>query len=259
MGSPMTGVVIAFAFLLTAQAPSTTGVIAGCVSDTTQPLPRATITATGAGVKRTTTGDASGCYELANLSPGSYRVTARLRGFNNDTRDRVVVTAATVTQLDFTTRPSPICECIRPAGPTLAEQWNYADVVVHARLSESEPGPAARSGYYRHTATVLNALKLPSAGVLRGPIFVLQNQEGGRRGPCDVGQEVVLFLKSWDGDFAITDDNPGLVGGDDDPPAIAFLIQNGRIAHAPPGFERYVGRSVDKFLNELRALSRRRQ
>jgi hypothetical protein len=66
-----------------------------------------------------------------------------------------------------------------------------------------------------------------------------------------------LFLKSWDGDFVITDDDPGRASGNDDPPAIAFLIQNGRIDHAPPGFERYVGRRITVFLDELRALSRR--
>ena len=253
----MTGVVLAFAFLLTTQAPSPAGAIKGCVSDTTQPLPRATITATGAGVKRTTTGDASGCYEFRDMPLGAYRVTARLRGFNNVTHDRVAVTGGTVTQLDFSTRPSPICECIQVAGPTLVQQWNYADAVVHVRLSDTAPGPAARAGYYRHVATLLNALKLPSGSALRSPMSILQNQEHGLRDPYDVGQEAVLFLKSWDGEFFITDDNPGYGMGIDAPPAIAFLIQDGRIVHAPPGFSGYVGERIAMFLDELRALSRR--
>jgi len=257
MGASMTGLVIA-AFLLTAQASSTTGVIAGCVTDPImQRLRGTTIVATGAGVKRTTMADTSGCYELRDMPPGAYRVTARLLGFNNVTHDRVAVSGATVTELDFTTRPSPICECIAPVGPTLTEQWNYADVVVHVRLSESRPEPAARSGYYRHVATVLDALKLPSGGVLRSPTSVLQNQEWGLRDPYDVGQEAVLFLKSWDGEFVIAYDNPGLKIGEEIP-ATAFLIQNGRIDHAPPGFDGYVGKRIAVFLDELRALSRRR-
>lgn len=259
MGSPMTGFIIAFAFLFTAQAPSTTGTIAGCVTDPImQRLRGTTIVATGARVKRMTMADASGCYELRDMPPGSYRVTSLLRGFNNVTRDGVAVSRAAVTQLDFTTRPSSMCECIFPAGPTVAEHWNFANVVVHVRLSESPPESAAPPGHYRHVATVLNAFKLPSGGVLRGPIFVLQNQEGGLWEPYDVGQEAVLFLQSWKGsDFVITYDDPGHASNDD-PPAIAFLIQNGRIVHAPPGFSGYVGERIAVFLDELRALSRRR-
>ena len=143
----------------------------------------------------------------------------------------------------------------------------------HGRLSDGEvarcftinsptarcgvPEPDARSGRYRHVATVMNALKLPAGGVLKGPISVLQNQEWGLREPYDVGQEAVLFLKSWNGDFVITNDNPGLKIRDE-VPAMAFLIQNGRIEHAPPGFNGYVGKQIAAFLDELRALSRRR-
>jgi hypothetical protein len=39
----------------------------------------------------TTTADAGGCYELKHLPIGSYRVTARLTGFDNATRDGVTI------------------------------------------------------------------------------------------------------------------------------------------------------------------------
>src|SRR5687767_10931586 len=133
MGASMTVFVIAL--VLTAQASGPTGVVRGCISEeiTAQRLPGATITATAAGVKRTVEADRSGCYELTDIPVGAYRVTARLRGFNNVTHDGVTVWGATLTELHFTTRPSSICECITPVGPTLTEQWNYADVVVHVR------------------------------------------------------------------------------------------------------------------------------
>ena len=97
--------------------------------------------------------------------------------FNNLTQDRVDVSRAAVTQLDFLTRLSPISNCARTAGPTVAEQWDHADAVVHVQLSESTPGSVAREGYYRHAATVRNSLKLPP-GVSTGPTSVLQNQFG---------------------------------------------------------------------------------
>ena len=74
-------------------------------------------------------------------------------------------------------------------------------------------------------ATVLNALKVPPGGALRASMSILQNQEHGLRDPYDVGQEAVLFLKSfWDADLAIAWDNPGLKIGDEIP-AMAFLIR----------------------------------
>ena len=57
----------------------------------------------------------------------------------------------------------------------------------------------------------------------------------------------------------ITNDEPGLAvprGSYD--PAIAFLIQDGRIQRAPSEFSRYVGMSLDAFLGGLRALPRGR-
>jgi hypothetical protein len=58
------------------------GSLAGCISDASgQRLPGVTILAQLPGVRRTTEADTTGCYELKDLGPGSYRVIARLRGF----------------------------------------------------------------------------------------------------------------------------------------------------------------------------------
>jgi hypothetical protein len=223
----------------------------------TQRLPGVAVVAKSGRVQLTTTADASGCYELKDLPSGSYRVTARLPGFDNVTRDGLNIVARSVARLDFAMRVSAICECVRLGGTTLAEQWGHADAVLHVRLSASESQPTTPVGYYRHVATVIDALKKPG-GPFKGPVFVLQNQRSAAPGPYDINQELVLFLKAWrSSEFMITNDEPGLAvptGSSD--PAIAFLIQNGHIQRAPPEFSRYVGMPLDAFLGELRALGR---
>ena len=113
-----------------------------------------------------------------------------------------------------------------------------------------------RKDNYRHTATVITALKEPERG-RPGPIFVIQNQRSGARGPFNVGQELVVFLSSWDDAFRITNDEPGLAvptGSRD--PSMAFLVQDGRIQRAPTEFSRYAGMPIAAFLDELGTLSR---
>jgi len=239
------------------QTPSAAGSLVGCASDTMKErLPGVTVVAKTGRVQRTTTADAGGCYELRDLPIGSYRVTARLAGFDNVTRDGVTIAPTGVARMDFAMRVSAICDCIRFGGTTLAEQWDYADAVLHVRLSASEPLPATPVGYYRHAATVLNVLKKPVAP-LTTPVFVLQNQRSATAGPFDIDQELVMFLKAQGpGGFAITNDEPGLAvptGSHD--PAMVFLVQDGRIQRAPSDLSRYVGMRLDVVLEELRALS----
>jgi hypothetical protein len=102
---------------------------------------------------------------------------------------------------------------------------------------------------------VIDALKKPAAS-LETPVFVLQNQRSAAPGPYDIDQELVVFLRSSGSSaFMITNDEPGLAvptGSYD--PAIAFLIQDGRIQRAPSDLSRYVGMPRDAFLGEVRAL-----
>ena len=184
-------------------------------------------------------------------------MTGRLAGFDNVTRDGVTIPSTDVARMDFVMRVSAICECVRLGGTTLAEQWDYADAVLHVRLSASESQPTTSVGYYRHVATVIDALKKPAVP-LKTPVFVLQNQRSAAPGPYDVDQELVMFLRSWGSSgLMITNDEPGLAvptGSSD--PAMAFLIQDGHIQRAPSDFSRYVGMPLGAFLDELRALSR---
>lgn len=249
---------------LALQAPpqtlSAAGSLVGCASDTTQQrLPGVTVVAKTGRVQRTTTADAGGCYEFRDLPIGVYRVAARLAGFDNVTRDGVKIVAGNAPRLNVAMRVSAICECVGLGGTTLTQQWDHADAVLHVRLSASESQPTTPVGYYRHLATVIDALKKPAAS-LETAVFVLQNQRSAAPGPYDIDQELVVFLRSvGSSGFVITNDEPGLAvptGGYD--PAVAFLIQDARIQRAPSEFSRYVGMPLDAFLGELRALTRGR-
>jgi hypothetical protein len=250
--APILGLVLAAAVQIGSQVSITPGSIVGCISDmVSKRVPGATVIAKGGGVEWSAATDNSGCYEFEELPPASYRVTSRSIGFDNVTRDRLVVRPSAPTRLDITLHVSGMCECIRVTR-TLAEHWSRADGVLHVRLSDSEPVASTPQGDYRHAATVLNALKEPKHA---GPssLFVLQNQRNGVPGPFDVGQELVVFLESVGPDaFRIINDGPGV----DVFESLAFVVQRGRIQRAPSEFSRYVGMPIAGFLDELRKLSR---
>jgi hypothetical protein len=251
-------IALAASLTIGVQEPVVTGSIAGCLSDIiSQRLPGTTVTVKGGGVQRTTEAGGSGCYELKDLPAGSYRLTASLAGFSNVTRNKVVVAASTVTRLDFTMRISTICECVRVTR-TLAQHVDYADAVFHVRISDDEPDGSEADGYYPHRGTVIAAVKRP-VGQGSDGVLIRQNQRSSAAPLFDVGQELVVFLKSSGPDaFYITNDEPGLVTTGDRYPAMALLIQNGRILQAPSELLRYVGLPIETFLQELRAVLRRR-
>jgi carboxypeptidase family protein len=254
----LAALVLAGTLGVAAQQPGPVGSIVGCLSNAAaQGLPGATVVANGAGVRQTTVTGRDGCYELKDLPLASYRVTARLGGFDNVTRDRVLVMSSTATRLDLTTRPSSICECVREGGLTLADQWEYADAVLHVRLLDPEPEASRPEGYYRHRARVLQAVK-PASGRRPTSTFILQNQRSGSPDPYDVGQELVAFLKASGSDtFRIANDNPGLAQRGEDPSSV-FLVQDGRIQRQPRDMFGHIGKPIEALLAELRTLSRRR-
>jgi hypothetical protein len=71
----------------------------------------------------------------------------------------------------------------------------------------------------------------------------------------DVGQEMIAFVKSAGPDaFNFTYDQSGLATSGQYPyPAMALLVQNGRITQAPPEVSHHVGMTAEAFLKELRA------
>jgi len=208
-------------------------------------------------IRRTIEADRSGCYELKDLPAATYRVTARLQGFDNVTNDGVKIEPGTASRLDFVTRVSGICECVW-AGKTLQDRWNLSDAVLHVRAVGPDPAEPHPKGYYRHVALVLEILK--AAGGAPGPrLWLLQNQESGALEPYDRGQELVVFARAWrENAYLIINDNPGLASGRAGTAAMAFPIENGRIQSTPPDFPQYKDTPLDAFLRELRSFARTR-
>jgi hypothetical protein len=228
---------------LAAQAPVSTGGLAGCITDArgVQRLPRATVAVSAQGLQLTVVADANGCYEFTSLPLYLYRVTARLTGFDNVTREKVTIAANEITRVDLTTRVSAICECI--TLPTLAAWWEPADAVVYLRITDHETQLPAPPGFFKQTAEVLEVLKGHAAGGPTGSAMtVLEDQSTGAPDPSNVGDEFVMFLQWSPGEGTFVASKAGV-----------FAIERGRIVRSPLTYGRL---RIDDLLVDLRALSK---
>lgn len=232
------------------------GRLVGCVSDVNaQATPGVTVIAKRDGVAWTTVADRAGCFELTGLDAGLYRVTARLLGFDNTTRDRVIISPDTATRIDFSLRVSPVCECVSvPMPATLRDAWLWADVVVYLRVLGPAPEGRTSDGpfrYYVHRATILQVLKRSPVGWPdpTTTLDVLEYQGNAAPAPYDPGRELLIFSKS-------ADPRALLIGGCCGHVELAFAIDQDRIDAAPPQFSDYVGMPIETLLDRLRSVMR---
>jgi len=237
---------IALLFASSLAASQQTGSIAGCIVDAMrQPLPGVTVAATGESVRGTTETNTLGCYNLKGLAPGTYRLTVRLAGFGNVTRDKVAVTPAAPASVDLTMQVSPLCDCPLVTR-TLAEHVAAAAAVLHVRITGPQGGQPEGAWYYQHAAAVLHTIK--AASELPSTIALQQDQSNGMPLPYDVDVEMVALLEPSQGAYRIVNANPS-VGNSG---TMVFLVRDGRIVQAPAEFSRYVGMTLDSFMYELR-------
>ena len=252
----------------------TTGIVSGCLTDSTQNrLSRATVTAGSPGNKTTAMANEDGCYELSGLPPNLYRITARLRGFDNVTRDKVRVTAGR-TRLDLTLTISPICDCETP-GATLRQLAERVDAVVYVRIGDRERELPAPNGYFQQMADVLEVLKYdmnpdaplgPAAKALHGllksdralgsakpTLRFLQDQASGAPEPYEPGEEYVLFLHWRDRERTYEARTRHAMDRSDRD--TVFVIRDSRVTRSPTSLGRFTGQRVDSLLAELRRLS----
>jgi len=109
--------------------------IAGCIVDQAgYGIPGVSLEAKGNGVVRTAMSNTAGCYTFRDLPPASYRVTARLAGFENVARDDVVVVPGAVTRFDFIMHISSIRDDALHASRRRGS---------HSRVSTKKQEPAA--------------------------------------------------------------------------------------------------------------------
>jgi hypothetical protein len=153
-------------FLCALFAQSTTGRIAGTITDSSGALvPGAGITAINdeTRLERTATSNESGFYSIPLLPPGSYRVAVQKTGFQAVERTAFTLAVEQVAQIDFTLRPGAVTEAIQVTGesPLLQTSASSVGQVVENRQILDLP---------LNTRTALGLLSL-SGGVAVGRGF----------------------------------------------------------------------------------------
>jgi hypothetical protein len=198
-------------------------------------VPGATITVWGPEPQKRVVTDDRGCYEISDLSPRAYTVTAILIGFCHSKRNDVVVTSSEATRVNLTLRVGAIEGA--PPPDNLREMWDYADVAVHGRITA---GPGPRSP--RYTATVLDVFRwYPTERPDSSEITFSQMRPGA---PYLVGDEVVVFLR--DAGASMMQPFDGQAG---------FVIRDGGVHPINKALAALDGITVEDFLAKLRALA----
>src|SRR5437773_4564135 len=119
-----------------AQGVGSSGSIRGTVTDPAGGvMPRATIVAEDAekGVRYTSMTDENGQYEFVGLPPGTYRVTAKISGFQTEILKHVAVSVGQTVVLDISMKISSGAEVIEVnAEPPVVEtvRGHKADIVT---------------------------------------------------------------------------------------------------------------------------------
>lgn len=93
--------------------------ILGTVTDASGavvPNAKMTVTETQTGVKHTATTNGSGNYDVPNLPPGEYSVTAEATGFKTETRNNVTLLVNTNTRVDVQLQTGAVTETVEVTG-----------------------------------------------------------------------------------------------------------------------------------------------
>ena len=111
-------VVFACSILIYAQVPATVGSITGIVQDESgNVIPGVTVTAVGLTGRVSAVSDPQGTYTLSSVPPGTYAVSAFLRGFPETRFTEIEVRSGATTRLGFTLRLQPPPQFSMPVPP----------------------------------------------------------------------------------------------------------------------------------------------
>jgi len=113
--SPVCVALIAALLTAAGSFAQTTGTITGTVTDKSRaviPGVEIVITNTGTDQFRTTLTNESGHYYAAALSPGSYKVSASLAGFEMTVRSGITLTVGSEAVIDFSLQPGQISQTV---------------------------------------------------------------------------------------------------------------------------------------------------
>jgi len=132
------------------------GSIVGSVADASQAaVPGATVTIVNAGTNlaRETTTRSDGSYRFVNVQPGDYTVRVSLAGFKENVREKVPVSAATVTRVDVALEVGALTESVTVQSERTLLQTDTGDLHSELKSEEIEDLPL---GNYRNYQTLLN-------------------------------------------------------------------------------------------------------
>lgn len=239
---------LSIALALTASIAQGQGSISGCITDRSGGvLPGVEVVASGESGTRKLVTRTSGCYELEDLKPGTYSVTATLVGFTTARRNGVVAVSGR------TTGPVDFALCVAPAEYVdwvsfggVEEAWRKADAVVHVRITGS--GPVAQgecpSRDFMQTAVVIEVLKTTSSQPVGDALSFRKTCWASEPSPYPVGQEMVMFLSATPNGF-------GRLAG----PTYVWLFDGDSVLN-PFGPSAGEGATPASFLARLRELAR---
>ena len=155
-------------------AQSGRGTITGTVQDSTGALvPGAEVTiinkANGTEVKATTT--STGVYRAPYLEPGTYQVTAILKGFKAAVRDNVPVLLTQTVTLDFTLEVGEVTDTVTVSAEAPLLESSTAEIGINATEKEFHTWPIlVQDGTRQLQSFVFRALPGTSGGEFEGTI-----------------------------------------------------------------------------------------
>jgi hypothetical protein len=192
---------IAILLLLGASTAGAQGVRGGHIAGRTVDsmgavLPGVTVTATAGNVRRQAVSDANGGFDIGDLPPAFYTVTAQIPGFNVAVRE-VTITAPTATvAISLVLNVGDLCSADY-VYLGFADAVAHSDLIVHARIVSLEPTPGIRAGCIvgalTYTAAVIETIKGRPDDPRPSTIRWIEDAPGTGQ----LGQEYVVFL-GWD-------------------------------------------------------------
>lgn len=134
-----------------AQAQAVNGTLLGNITDSSGAVVSGASVAvreTETGLTRTTVTNASGNYTFADLPPGTYSVSAEMRGFKKEVRPGVDVAVNSSVRIDLAMQPGAVSETVEVTAAAPILQTDRADVsskIVEQQMEQLPIGGANRN------------------------------------------------------------------------------------------------------------------
>ena len=234
------------------QPPAT---VVGCLTDAlSQPLHAGWVTIIGASVERRAVADAQGCYEVRDLTAGTYTVRAALPGFCDGVRKDLAVQPGEVATVNFSLVVAPILdEGISYPWTGWPDVARRTDAIVYLRVEQildTHAWPSHNCGSYISTevlASIISMARAPqAAGTTGGRLRFLWSPSPLWPGTprMAVGDRFVAFLQWMPSAGRLMATNAGLM----------VPVRDERLSWVVGDDRSSDGRDVGTFLTEMRRL-----